>query len=259
MFEFVIQSILASHKLDTAEGRLQALRRTVPVVAGIRDKPLQMEYARRLSGWVGWDSPDEVVAQVRKESAKVQNPQETVKRARRFDNDSQRDARQDKPGIVAPNPRDTYLWPQRESLKLALQYPQHVGEYFDGLGEDVFSNEAYRAVRAAIYQAGGVANASDGVDWIAAVAEHMADLVGRSLVSELAVEEIRYASAGLQAYVDMVLSRLQEARVGDQIAQLKAQLQRMRPSDDEQTYHSLFADLVALEQARRDLIARAFR
>lgn len=154
MFEFVIQSILASHKLDTAEGRLQALRRTVPVVAGIRDKPLQMEYARRLSGWVGWDSPDEVVAQVRKESAKVQNPQETVKRARRFDNDSQRDARQDKPGIVAPNPQDTYLWPQRESLKLALQYPQHVGEYFDGLGEDVFSNEAYRAVRAAIYQAG---------------------------------------------------------------------------------------------------------
>lgn len=259
MFEFVIQSILASHKLDTAEGRLQALRRTVPVVAGIRDKPLQMEYARRLSGWVGWDSPDEVVAQVRKESAKVQNPQETVKRARRFDNDSQRDARQDKPGIVAPNPRDTYLWPQRESLKLALQYPQHVGEYFDGLGEDVFSNEAYRAVRAAIYQAGGVANASDGVDWIAAVAEHMADLVGRSLVSELAVEEIRYASSGLEAYVDMVLSRLQEARVGDQIAQLKAQLQRMRPSDDEQTYHSLFADLVALEQARRDLIARAFR
>ena len=50
-----------------------------------------------------------------------------------------------------------------------------------------------------------------------------------------------------------------DVELGDQIAQLKAQLQRMRPSDDEQTYHSLFADLVALEQARKDLIARAFR
>ncbi|NLP39006.1 MAG: hypothetical protein GX356_04700, partial [Corynebacterium pollutisoli] len=45
----------------------------------------------------------------------------------------------------------------------------------------------------------------------------------------------------------------------NQIAQLKSQLQRMRPSDNEQAYNSLFADLVALEQARRELNERAFR
>ena len=56
-----------------------------------------------------------------------------------------------------------------------------------------------------------------------------------------------------------MLSRLQEVRVGNQIAQLKARLQRMRPADDERTYNSLFADLIALEQARRDLLARAFQ
>ena len=56
-----------------------------------------------------------------------------------------------------------------------------------------------------------------------------------------------------------MLSRLQEARVGDQIAQLKAKLGRMRPTDDEQAYNSLFADLIALEQARRELNDRAFR
>jgi len=33
----------------------------------------------------------------------------------------------------------------------------------------------------------------------------------------------------------------------------------MRPSEDEATYNSLFADLVALEQARRELNNRAFR
>ena len=56
-----------------------------------------------------------------------------------------------------------------------------------------------------------------------------------------------------------MLSRLQETRVGDQIAQLKAQLQRMRPSDDEEAYNALFSDLLALEQARRDLNERALR
>ncbi|MDU4407408.1 MAG: DNA primase, partial [Corynebacterium sp.] len=62
-----------------------------------------------------------------------------------------------------------------------------------------------------------------------------------------------------EKYADSVLSRLQETVVGDQIAQLKARLGRMRPSDDEASYNSLFADLVALEQARRELNDRAFR
>lgn len=63
----------------------------------------------------------------------------------------------------------------------------------------------------------------------------------------------------IDRYVDSVLSRLQETRVGDQIALLKAQLQRMRPSDDEAAYNALFSDLVALEQARRELNDRALR
>ena len=61
----------------------------------------------------------------------------------------------------------------------------------------------------------------------------------------------------LESYADSVLSRLQESRVADQVAQLKARLGRMRPSDDERAYNSLFADLVALEQARRELNERA--
>ena len=102
------------------------------------------------------------------------------------------------------------------------------------------------------------------VEWLAAVAGEMLDLTARNFVSELAVEPIKLGESGnpatnLEAYADSVLSRLQETRVGDQVAQLKAQLGRMRPSDDEQAYNSLFADLVALEQARRELNDRAFR
>src|SRR5699024_5424894 len=77
MFEFVIESVISEYRVDTAEGRLQALRRAVPVVAQIRDEPLQREYARRLAGWVGWPDPDEVLQQVR---AEMKKPNMTVQR-----------------------------------------------------------------------------------------------------------------------------------------------------------------------------------
>ena len=54
MFEFMIRAVIADYRLDTPEGRLQAMRRAVPIVASIHDRALQSEYARRLSGWVGW-------------------------------------------------------------------------------------------------------------------------------------------------------------------------------------------------------------
>ena len=87
------------------------------------------------------------------------------------------------PAFEMPNPRDPYLWPQRESLKLALQYPELAGTYFDGLGPDGFTHPAYRTVRQAIRELGGLATAHSGVDWIATVAGEMTDLLGRNLVS----------------------------------------------------------------------------
>jgi DNA primase len=151
------------------------------------------------------------------------------------------------------------LWPERESLKLALQHPGVVADYFDGLQAESFSHEAYRAIRDAIEAVGGVASHSEGVDWLSAVTDKVQDLVGKSLVSELAVEDILAPEGKLSAYADSTLSRLQEQQVGNQIAVLKSKLQRMRPSDDERTYNALFADLVALEQSRRELLNRAFR
>lgn len=259
MFEFVIQVMLRDFRLDTVEGRLQALRRTVPVVAGIRDRALQAEYARLLSGWVGWNDPGEVLQQVRDESRRPRKAEPQLRRARRFDSDQAQPVREEKPALILPDRRNPRLWPERESLKIALQYPELAGSYFDGLAPDTFSNEAYQMVREAIAAAGGCATAREGVDWLSAVAGEMADLVGSSLVSELAVENIQIEPENLNGYVDSVLSRLQEARVGNQIAQLKGQLQRMRPSDDEVAYNSLFADLVALEQARRELNDQALR
>ncbi|RMD20031.1 DNA primase [Corynebacterium gottingense] len=254
MFEFVIESLLADYSLDSAEGRVQALRRTVPVVASIKDTVLQQEYARRLAGWVGWPNPDEVLDQVRSASRRPQKPN---RRPRPTPSGSE-PAPGQPPALQPPNPQDPLLWPQREALKIALQYPDKAGTYFEGINPDAFTNDAYRQVREAIASAGGVASATEhGANFLAAVAAEMRDLAGRNFVSELAVEPIH--ADDMDRYVDSVLSRLQETRVGDQIAQLKSQLQRMRPAEEPEAYNALFSDLVALEQARRELNDRASR
>ena len=254
MFEFVIESLLADYSLDSAEGRVQALRRTVPVVASIKDTVLQQEYARRLAGWVGWPNPDEVLDQVRSASRRPQKPN----RRPRPTPSASEPAPGQPPALQPPNPQDPLLWPQREALKIALQYPDKAGTYFEGINPDAFTNDAYRQVREAIASAGGVASATEhGANFLAAVAAEMRDPAGRNFVSELAVEPIH--ADDMDRYVDSVLSRLQETRVGDQIAQLKSQLQRMRPAEDPEAYNALFSDLVALEQARRELNDRASR
>lgn len=271
MLEFVLESILADFPLDSAEGRIQALRRTVPLIADVADPVLRTEYARRLAGWVGWANPDEVVAQVRAEVKRVKQGKKSA-RVRASNARATAGANTDgahagganaagAPQLVAPHPEDPVLWPQREALKVALQYPDKAGSYFDGINPDAFTNDAYRQVRDAITAAGGTAAAGAGTTaaatWLAAVAGEMRDLAGRNFVSQLAVEPIH--ADQIDIYADSVLSRLQETRVGDQIAQLKAQLQRMRPTDDEEAYNALFSDLLALEQARRDLNERALR
>ena len=271
MLEFVLESILADFPLDSAEGRIQALRRTVPLIADVADPVLRTEYARRLAGWVGWANPDEVVAQVRAEVKRVKQGKKSA-RVRASSARATAGANTEgantgganaagAPQLVAPHPEDPVLWPQREALKVALQYPDKAGSYFDGINPDAFTNDAYRQVRDAITAAGGTAAAgagtTAGATWLAAVAGEMRDLAGRNFVSQLAVEPIH--ADQIDIYADSVLSRLQETRVGDQIAQLKAQLQRMRPADDEEAYNALFSDLLALEQARRDLNERALR
>ncbi|CPY80824.1 DNA primase DnaG [Mycobacteroides abscessus] len=55
LFAFAIRSVLAESDLEIAEGRVDALRRCVPMVAKIKDPTLRDEYARQLAGWVGWD------------------------------------------------------------------------------------------------------------------------------------------------------------------------------------------------------------
>ncbi|WP_372511088.1 DNA primase [Mycolicibacterium madagascariense] len=251
LFEFVIRTALAEHDLDSAEGRVSALRRCVPMAARIKDPTLRDEYARQLAGWVGWDDVAQVIGRVR-ETAKAGGG--TARR------DGPRGGRQTPaaPSVTRPDPRDPTLWPQREALKAALQYPALAGPVFDTLTVESFTHPAYAAVRTAITAAGGMSAGGTGGQWIDAVREHTASPEAANLVNELGVEAFRVEDdERLARYIGGVLARLQEVWVGRQIAEMKSKLQRMSPVDNDEEYNALFGDLVAMETYRRSLLERA--
>ncbi len=250
LFEFAIRTALTDFDLDSAESRVSALRRCVPMVAQIKDPTLRDEYARQLAGWVGWADVAQVIARVR----------ETAKGSR---TPAARDTRRPAAGALGaaasrPDPRDPTLWPQREALKSALQYPAFAGPVFDALTVESFTHPAYAAVRAAIDAGGGTGAGVTGGQWIDQVRQNSAAPAVAALVSELGVEAIRVDDEDkLPRYIAGVLARLQEVWVGRQIAEVKSKLQRMSPVEQGDEYHALFGDLVAMEAYRRSLLEQA--
>lgn len=254
MFAFVVKSLLSEHDLDTPEGRVEALKRTVPVVARIKDASLRDEYARQLAGWTGWDDTAMVLARVRDEAKK--GPRGDAKKRTAFDK-RQAPTTEVPAGPVRPQPKDPALWPQREALKSALQNPAIAGSVFDSLPPETFTHPAYAAVSNAVTAAGGTAAGLGGGEWVDAVAKRTETPVVKSLVMELAVEHIPVADIALTRYIGGVLARLQEVWVGEQVAELKSKMQRMAPQDNPDEYYALLGDVIALEQYRRSLLEQA--
>ncbi|EUA91203.1 dnaB-helicase binding domain of primase family protein [Mycobacterium ulcerans str. Harvey] len=164
LFEFAIRTALAESDLESAEGRVGALRRCVPMVGQIKDPTLRDEYARQLAGWVGWDDVAQVIDRVRGEAKNATRPNRggaATKTPRRVAHEST-DTGSAEPAAARPDPRDPTLWPQREALKSALQYPALTGPVFDTLTVESFTHPGYAAVRAAIDAAGGTATGVTG-------------------------------------------------------------------------------------------------
>ena len=272
LFEFAIRSLLRDYDLDTTEGQVSALRRTVPLVAQIKDRSLRDGYARRLAGWVGWADEATVVQRVR-ETAGV--PTDRAKAPARigsgngggngpgggsgngFANGSGGTAAGE-PAGARPAPDDPRLRLQREAIKAALQIPSVAGPAYDELPEESFTHPAYVAVHQGIRAAGGSAAGLEGTAWLEAVGGHCQAPL-RSLLTELAVEPLRMATRhdGAPRYVGSVLAGLQGAMVERQVAELKSRLQRTSPVSEPDEYHALFGDLVALEQYRKALRERS--
>ena len=282
MFEFVIRTIVRGYDTHHVDGRVDAMRRIVPVLAGIRDDALRDEYARQAAGWLSWPDPTEVVTQVRREAAKGgparSGPQlkEGVARLARRSAEAEAEAAAGTGAgrsgsnvssmLSRPDPADDYLEPAREVLKLMLQEPQMVGADADGLLPDTFEHPTYIAVATAISKAGGVGSVGTddghaaGADWLDAVTAATDDVMCRAVISELAVEEPRCERDRLQFYAGAVVARMEERWVGIEIAELKSRMQQMRPDQGgtkKKEYNNTFADLMALEKYRRTLQEQA--
>ena len=255
LFEFAIRTTLSEVDLDNAEGRVAALRRCVPIVAQIKDPTLRDEYARQLAGWVGWSDVAQVIGRVREEA---KNPAAQSRGKLRRSAAAPADSAASAPTAIRPDPSDPTLWPQREALKSALQYPALAGPVFDALTVESFTHPGYAAVSAAIEAAGGTGTAIGGAEWLDAVRQKAPSPAAAGLISELGVETIRVDDDDkLPRYVAGVLARLQEVWVGRQIAEVKSKLQRMSPVEQGDEYHALFGDLVAMEAYRRSLLQQA--
>ncbi len=259
LFEFAIRSALAEMDLDSAEGRVAALRRCVPMVGQIKDPTLRDEYARQLAGWVGWDDVAQVIDRVRDHAKRSKTPARNGSRstAARRPAQQPRNAAPAEPAAARPDPRDPTLWPQREALKSALQYPAFAGPVFDTLTVESFTHPGYAAVRAAIDAAGGTSTGVTGAQWIDAVRRQATSDLTAGLISELGVEAVAVDDERLPRYIAGVLARLQEVWMGRQIAEVKSKLQRMSPIEQGDEYHALFGDLVAMEAYRRSLLEQA--
>jgi DNA primase len=75
----------------------------------------------------------------------------------------------------------------------------------------------------------------------------------KALFTELSVEPIRADGEVTDRYVASIVARLREVGISRAIADLKSRLQRLNPVENGDEYNASFAQLVALESARRSL------
>ncbi|MEY4497973.1 MAG: hypothetical protein RJA40_78 [Actinomycetota bacterium] len=237
LFEFAIRTELALHKLDTAEGRVNALNATAPLVAQIRDKSLRPEYTRLLAGWLGVEV--EIVSSAVAQGVKRQ-PQQGAPAV----------TEEEAPQVQwRPNPQEPRLILEREVLKARLQMPTLISNWRE-IESGAFTHPAYIQLAKLIAEA----DEKSSIE-----IEQISDENMRSLYTELNVEPIRADGEVTGHYVESIVARLREVGISRAIAELKSSLQRLNPVENEQEYNQAFASLVALETTRRGLHDLALR
>ncbi len=229
LFEFAIKTELNQHNLNTAEGRVNALNATAPLVSQIRDKSLRPEYTRLLAGWLGVEV--EIVSRAVAQGVKrVAQPQASSEEA-------------PVESSWRPDPLEPTLMLEREVLKARVQFPALVSTWTT-IEDGSFTHPAYSALAATINSLGATR---------AFTSEEISDPQLKALFTELSVEPIRADGEITERYVASIVARLREVGISRAIADLKSRLQRLNPVENGEEYNASFAQLVALESARRSL------
>jgi len=232
LFEFAIRTELKLHNLATAEGRVNALNATAPLVAQIRDKSLRPEYSRLLAGWLGIEV--EIVT-----SAVSQGARRSVPAAAAATSESEGDQVDQS---WRPHPQEPRLLLEREVLKARLQMPDLVTTWSE-IEEAAFTHPAYIEMKRVI----------DAHESSTIQIDEISDERMKTIFTELTVEPIRSDGEVSARYIESIVARLREVGISRAIADLKSNLQRLNPVENPDEYNVAFASLVALEATRRGL------
>ena len=277
LFEFVIRTSLSHLDLDTSEGRVRGLRSAAPVVAGIRDRALKREYARRLAGWLGL--PDaEVHAAV--QAAGRRGAQPSAARGGQWPADETAGPDAAAPVRGLPPVTDPVEQLEREALAVIIQFPVAAHQAgADELGADSFGQLTHRAVYEAVAAAGGTGEVPGLVQqavaagmgeqeaqrratlrWLQQVRDGAIGLV-EAAITELAVAPLPLPTirgrgtevdvSGLDRYAKGVLSSLAVMGINRQLVEMRSRHRRMSPQDE--GYRELFSQIAALEQRRMQI------
>lgn len=230
LFEFAIRTELKLHNLATAEGRVNALNATAPLVAQIRDKSLRPEYSRLLAGWLGIEV--EIVT-----SAVAQGARKSMPTSATVDTEGDQVDQS-----WRPHPQEPRLLLEREVLKARLQMPDLVTTWAE-IEESAFTHPAYVEMKRVID-----AHATSTIQ-----IDEISDERMKTLFTELTVEPIRSDGEVSARYIESIVARLREVGISRAIADLKSNLQRLNPVENPEEYNAAFASLVALETTRRGL------
>lgn len=253
LFEFVLRTAVEQHDLNTAEGRVAALRQSVPIVAQIRDIALRGEYARTLAGMIGIDHAqvDAALAAASRAAGRSGAPRTQGGPA---------------PSGVISHGRaggpsrasDPVVRLEREVLEAVLQHPDLVPiDLFDAMDSGAFTIPVARSVHDAIRAAGGVGAVKEltPAQWLDRVSEAAPEAV-RATIDELAVTPLPADRAEtVEGYVRGVVTSLVDMLYARHIAQVRSQLKRLDAEHEQDTakQQEILAQLAELERRRRAL------
>jgi len=250
LFEFAIRAELKKFNLNTVEGRVQALRKTAPIVGQIRDSAIRPAYARELAGWLGMDNEDvnrAVQAAIRRARLPRAADLEPVP--------APNGATATEPGQPAferPDHRDPVVRLERQALEVVIQQPGRLGnEQWQAFYEARFMAPAHAAVHSGIVAASSAGASASA--WVQVIRDEVPEQL-RSLVSEIAVTSIPASDEdSLARYCTDIINGLIELQITHRKAELIGRLQRAELDPQGEEYSQINRELMELEMRRRIL------
>jgi DNA primase len=265
MFEFAVRTTVARFDLDTAEGRVQAMRAAAPIIGTIRDSALRPEYIRTVAGWLGLDI-EQLRAEVARAGRRRPDAGEGAPAARgertayAEPTPAEEEAALRESAVAAPDLRDPIVRAERQLLQAVLQYrPQFDVTTLEAIPPEAFTAPAHGAVFDGVRTVVGRAASLSSVAWITAVTEAVA-LPVRGLVQELSVAPLPTkldpeTGRPPQRYLDALVLGVHDAHLSRRIADATSVVRRLQhdPSGDAERLRAVTSELHALEVTRARL------